>query len=303
MNGKTKILITGATGYIGEDLLCILMDSNDKEISIVVRNMIKAKEMFGEKISYILYNKLEQFKKEVENFSPDIIVHLAAYSTSGDTQKDIEKLIESNVVFTSHLLGALSNCNIKLFINTGSFSEYHNSNDEVSPTYFYSATKTSARYMIEYFSKRDGFKFVNAILYSVYGKKSSNKKIIDYALESLNSSLSVGMSSGYQCLDFIHMDDVVNFYINLIDRYKELDLSKVSYEVGTGKCYSIREMVVILEKLTNKKANIEWGKYKIRKVDTVRACANIVNTREELKFISTVPLFEGLEKYIKDIEL
>ena len=225
-------------------------------------------------------------------------MHLASYSSSSDTLSDINKLIKSNIVFTSLLLDALSECNIKLFINTGSFSEYYYNNEILSPTYFYSATKTSARYIIDYFAKKNNFKAVNAILYTVYGKKSNNKKIMEYVIDSLNSNDSIKMSDGKQILDFIHIDDVVNFYTNLIYKFNDLNIIEKNYFVGTGHGTSIRELVQILEEETGKKSNIKWGANKSRLIDTKQAISNIVKTAEDLYWSANIDIRDGVKKYI-----
>jgi len=301
MHGNKKLLITGSTGYIGRDLVNRFLKCSTIEIAIVVRDMKTAYILFDDEVKYIQHDSLEKFTEEITSFDPDIVIHLAGYSTSADSAEEVEKLIESNIVFTAQLLLALSKCSIKLFVSAGSFSEYHESREDISPTYFYSATKTSARYMIEYFSNRDGFTFVHAILYSVYGKKSHPKKIVDYVVEALTSTHSVAMSEGYQELDFVHIDDVVSWYYHLVTNYDSLHISRIDYDVGTGISTSIRKLVEITEKLTGEEANIQWGVYKNRKLDTQRACSNITHSVEELGYKVEYTLESGLEKYLKRI--
>lgn len=298
MNGKQNILITGSTGCIGSKLVHVLLE-NANNIAVVIRDTKKAQSLFDEKVIYIPIDN-ESLKNNINNFSPDVVIHLASYSTSSDTLTDINKLIESNIVFTSLLLDALSDCNLKLFINTGSFSEYYNNNEIPNPTYFYSATKTSASCIIDYFSKKNNFKVINAILYTVYGGKCSNKKIIDYAIDSLNSANSIKMSDGKQILDFIHIDDVISFYTNLIYNFNDLNIVEKNYFVGTGRGTSIRELVQILEKTTNKKANIQWGANKSRHIDTRQAIANTVKTTEDLIWSANTDIHVGVKKYIDD---
>jgi len=299
MNGKKRVLITGGTGYIGSDLVQKILCYSDFDIALIVRDVHSAKKLFKNYVTYIEYSTLEIFTKSIEIFNPNIVVHLAAYSTSLDTPIEIKKLIESNIIFTSNLLIALDNIKIDLFINTGSFSEYHNSNSIISPTYFYSTTKTSARYMIEYFSKKNSFKFINAILFTVYGKKSKNKKIIDYIMESLDSIEAIAMSDGKQILDFIHINDIVNFYYTTIMHSENIQISQIDYFIGTGECYSIRELVKKIEDFTSKRANIAWGLNKSRKIDTVKACADIEMAKIELNYKVKFSLDKGLEKYIQ----
>lgn len=297
MSGKQKILITGSTGYIGSELVKVLLENDNNNIAVVVKNIKKAESLFKDKVTFITTNNAT-LKNNINKFSPDIVVHLASFSSSSDALSDINKLIESNIIFTSVLLDALSDCNIKLFINTGSFSEYYYNNEVINPTYFYSATKISARYIIEYFSKKNNFKVINAILYTVYGKKSSNKKIIDYAIDSLDSADSIKMSDGKQILDFIYIDDVVNFYINLLYNFSKLNIKEKDYFVGTGCGTSIKELVQILEDKTGKKANIEWGANKSRHIDTKQAISNTVKTLEDLVWSAKTNIHTGLKKYI-----
>jgi CDP-paratose synthetase len=298
MSGKIKVLITGGTGYIGSNLVKKMLINNNLDITLVVRDINSAKELFMDSVNYIECGDLKIFIYDIEKLLPNIVIHLAAYSTSSDMPNEIRRLIESNIIFTSNLLIALSNIKIDLFINTGSFSEYHYNNNLISPTYFYSTTKSSARYMIEYFSKKNSFNFINMILYTVYGKKSKNKKIIDYVIESLDSKESIAMSDGKQILDFVHIDDVVNFFYTIIVNNKNIKNSRIDYFIGTGQCFSIRELVIKIENITSKKANIAWGKNKSRKIDTIKACASIESVTKELNYEIKILLDEGLKKYI-----
>lgn len=300
MNGKKRVLITGGTGYIGSNLVNKLILNDQIEVSLVVRNLLNARKIFGNKILYIQYKDLVKFTEDVSSFFPEVVVHLAAYSTSSDKPEEVTKLIESNIIFTANLLLSLENCNLELFINTGSFSEYHKDPKIFSPTYLYSATKTSARYIIEYYAKKNDFNFINAILFTVYGKPNTTKKIIDYAIDSLNSDVAINMSDGKQILDFVHIDDVVDLYDNLINNSDNVKASRIDYDIGTGKCISIRELVNILEVLSNKKANISWGTNKKRKIDTVKACADIGITESELKYKTNIDLENGLIRYIQE---
>lgn len=298
MSGE-RILVTGSTGFIGRFLIQELLKQNF-QVGIIVRDSEQSKMIFGDHLVHIKYD-LNTLKYEVKQFSPTIVIHLASYSNSSDDLNSIFELIDSNITFVSTLLNALSDVNLKLFINTGSFSEYYENDGNLNPTYFYSATKTSAKFIIDYFSKVYGFSFINAILYTVYGEKSKNQKIIDYAIESITSDIPIKMSEGNQILDFVHVNDVVNFYVKMVKNFNSNTIKMQDYFVGTGEGTSIREMVKLLEDITGKRSNIIWGAYHNRKRDTISAVANNVKLFDDVGWETKITLKEGLKMYLKKI--
>ena len=116
-------------------------------------------------------------KEKIIEFKPEIVIHLASYLSASDQFVDILKLIDANLLFLSKLLNAVSEIHLDLFINTGSFSEYRNGDEELIPAYFYAATKTASRSIVDYYSNNYGFKQTTIIPYTIYGGNDSQKKL------------------------------------------------------------------------------------------------------------------------------
>lgn len=283
-----KILVTGATGFVGQHLVPQLEEFDFK---IVVRSLT-TKYSNDKQIIYDI-NSLKDFKKNIEAYNPDIVIHLASYLTSADDTNSIKNIIDSNILFTSILLEALTKSDLKLFINTGTFAEYYFNDGIENPAYFYSASKTAIKPIIKYFKNIKAFKHINIVPYTIYGGKSKSKKVIDFILDSTKSKKSIDMTSGEQILDFIHIDDVVDFYVHCI---KNIELLKDNedYHLGTGKGTSIKELSNIIEDLTNKKANINWGSKEYRPLDIMRATAPIYKLEKELNWKSKVSIENGI---------
>jgi nucleoside-diphosphate-sugar epimerase len=268
-----KILITGATGFVGSHLLPKLLNENSHTIKILVRNYTN---LFNREMQILIDENMNQLKRELESFVPEIIVHLASYLSSGDDSTSIRKTVESNILFTSILLEALKNKPIKLFINTGTFAEFRFNDGRLDPAYFYSASKSAARHIIKYFQNIIGFKLINIIPYTIYGGTSRSKKVIDYIIDSLDSAAPVEMTAGEQVLDFIHIDDIVNFYLYCI-RNIELIEDGMDYHLGTGKGTSVRQLAELVEIKSGKRANIKWGARHYRPTDIMKAIAPLEN--------------------------
>ncbi|MDR2125394.1 MAG: NAD(P)-dependent oxidoreductase [Prevotellaceae bacterium] len=272
-----KILITGATGFVGRHLIPqLLNDCYNVEILTVNRNIKKAENLFNKfKCKHVLLSDY----KNIKSFNPDIVIHLATLSTSRNDTEIIKPMIEANIEFGVHLLSVLSECtNIQLFVNVGSFAEYRQGTDKISDAYLYAATKSAFRSFVDYYSNLAGFKYITAILYTIYGGNDTTKKIMDYIRESLSAQTPVKMTKGEQILDFIHVNDVVNFFVKVIENMKNIITNMYNGEifyVGTGTGTKIRDLAALIEKAENKKCNIDWGGLPYRQMDVMHAIAPI----------------------------
>lgn len=297
-----RILITGASGFVGKNLIPKMVNSNLKnnKIALLSRDNQKTIEIF-EGFNEIEYIDLTEndYKTKIKIFNPEIVLHMASYLTSKDDEESIKRILSANIDFGTNLLDALNETDIKYFINIGTFAEYFYNDGNLQSAYLYSATKTAFRSILEYYSKKICFKIINVVPYTIYGGKDSQKKVIDFVISSLAQDHKVAMSGGEQRLDFIHMDDVIKFFIVLIERIETIKEKKIEFHLGTGIGTSIYEMAKIVEKVFNEKANIEWGALPYRKMDIMQAIAHTSKNNELLAWKSKISLVDGIRRMKK----
>lgn len=294
---NNKILITGSTGFVGRNLVPQLV-AEGFEILEITRDISKSTNLFSSTTTKIQYNDTE-FKEKIVEFNPNIVIHLASYLTSSDDWEDVKKLIDSNIVFLSKVLDSVSSSNLKLFINTGTFAEYYNGDDELLPAYFYAATKTASRSIIDYYSNAYDFKQITIVPYTIYGGKDSQKKIIDIIHDSTLSIKPIDLTPGDQVLDFIHIDDVTDFYTLVIKSINKLP-EKVVFKLGTGIGYNLKQIASFIEEIKNVKTNINWGGREYRKSDVMYAVSNISVIKSILEWEPKISLKEGIRSYINN---
>lgn len=296
-----RVLITGATGFIGQNLIPRLSELSETTAMLLCRDvpnaMVKYKDIPQHQVQIVAAEDWDA----VIQFNPDIVLHLAAFSTAANDWVSADKLLDANIVYGTHLLLALSQCPaLKIFVNTGSFAEYRYGPRHIDNAYLYSATKSAYRAIVDYYARLDGYKYITAVPYSVYGGKPTVKRIMDYMMDAMDAPSPVDMTAGEQVLDFVHVDDVVEFYLSVCQQPNAFLQMEQGYEfhLGTGRGHTLREVAHELENITGRSLNIHWGGRPYRERDTMYAVAPISYNSEVGLWRSHISLHEGLARFV-----
>ena len=148
----TRVLVTGASGFIGSNLTRNLIKTED-QVSILMRkksNLWRINDVISEcNVHTADLLDFEEIRNIISKVKPEIVYHCSAFGVY-QNQKDISKMTQTNVVGTSNLLMALrENSELERLVNLGSVFEYgskSNSIKETDPTQPfdpYSVTKVS----------------------------------------------------------------------------------------------------------------------------------------------------------------
>ena len=261
----SKILITGAAGFIGSQLAYELWKKN--EDIVLIDNFSYAKE---DNLEFELHN----FKEDILNIDIrdrtslyelfrtekfDYVYHLAAITPLPDCQLNPGEAIEVNVAATVNILEASRIYGVRNVIFTSTSAVYENctsfptaEKDYVSPSLIYSSGKYAAEQFCKNYADVYNMNVTVLRFANVYGPHLNclrlQPPVVGYIIRELfYERVPILHSNGEQRRDFIYSGDLIELAIKVMDN-TGFDIINVS----TGKSCSINEIYNIIADLMNK---------------------------------------------------
>lgn len=300
MTKDKKILITGAAGFVGANLIRNLI--NNYNIHALVKkesNLWRLSDIKKDiNLNYTSLQNLPKLKETLRTISPDYIIHLAAYGAY-PFQQEFTQMVKTNVLGTYNLLEASKSTDYKQFINTGSSSEYGFKNkpmqetDVLDPNSFYAITKASSTQLCKVFAIHNSKPIITLRLFSVYGPYEENTRLIPTAIKAAINKKPLPLTKENFNRDFIYIEDVVEAYkCAMRAKFSQPEI----YNIGTGKQYTNLDVATIIKKTSPNGLEIIMGEFAPRAWDIKFWVANKEKAKSALKWSPKNSLSEGLTK-------
>lgn len=296
---QDRILVTGAGGFIGANLLRRILPTGAK-VHVLRKKSTNLSRIQDIQKKLTLHKVDLQDKKKLrtlcEKIQPTIIYHLAARGAYSN-QTNTDEIMSTNIIGTFHLLEATKNIPYRLFVNTGTSSEYGfkkqpmKETDSLNPTSLYAATKASATHLCAFFAKEFRKPIVTLRPFSIYGPYEEPTRFIPTIISNLLNNKPILLTPQNIRHDFVFIDDMVEAYLKSVEHAKSLTGEVIN--VGTGKEYTNFEVVRMLFKITGKKVPVQKGSFPNRTWDSTHWVADTKKARKLLG-LSTIPLEKGL---------
>ncbi|MFY8127764.1 MAG: NAD-dependent epimerase/dehydratase family protein, partial [Chitinophagaceae bacterium] len=216
-----KILVTGATGFIGNYVIEELLKRNTNVIATST-NIEKAKNTsWFKKVQYIPYQFTENIENNLVAFFnyPDIIIHLAWQGLPNyKADFHITKNLYTHKAFIKNLIeNGLHNINI-----TGTCFEYGMQEGELKeemeckPDNAYAIAKNELRIYCENLQKTNAFNFKWLRLFYTYGFGQNENSLIPQLNKAIkNGDTHFNMSGGEQIRDFLPIEEVAKNIVTI----------------------------------------------------------------------------------------
>lgn len=248
------ILVLGASGFIGANLMHMLLQYRDDVYGTCSK--LPAWRLDGLPEENVLLCDLmvaANVELLLDNVHPLTIFDCVSYGAYS-FQNDVDLIYRTNVNVAVNLMEMLSKRGVHAYVHAGSSSEYGNISsgpDETSvsaPNSHYSVSKCAVADLIHFKGKVHRLPCVNLRLYSIYGPLEDPARLVPTLVSKAVDGQLPPFVDPNISRDFVYIDDCCEAFIDAALQL-EPDIYGESFNIGSGRCVTIGELAGITQKL------------------------------------------------------
>lgn len=332
-----KILVTGAAGFIGSQLMMKLAERGDRVLGIdnindyydvrlkydrlreagfaVNDNGIEwGKQLRSSKFGDCRFERLAIDDKHgldslFANEQFDVVVNLAAQAGVRYSITNPYAYLQSNLVGFLNILEACRNFKVEYLVYASSSSVYggntkvpFSEDDKVdNPVSLYAATKKSNELMAHAYSKLYGIKVTGLRFFTVYGpwgRPDMSPMLFAAAIER-GEPIKV-FNNGDMIRDFTYIDDIVDGTLKVIDTPPTVDETGAAakvYNIGCSNPVKLMDFISEIEQAMGVEAAKEF--LPMQPGDVYQTNADTTHLETEIGYHPSHTLHEGIGKFIE----
>jgi len=292
-----RIVVTGANGFVGVHLVRELARQHEV---LAIDNLrygdwrFAAPEMQRIRTATTDLRDRDSLTAVISNFDPHAIIHLAAVHFIPECERLPDQAISINVEGTVNLL--LTCPSACRFVYTSSAAVYcpkdaaHSElEDPVGPVDVYGFTKLHGEDFVRYFAAQKNLQSVIVRLFNVIGPGETNPHVLPEIIKQLKTGVrKLSLGNVQPKRDYIYVTDVAEGFIAAATQPfpQAAGQGPVVVNLGSGKSYSVSELVERLSTIIGEGIEIEVDPQRVRKVDRPNLLSD--NTRMRQFFAWTV---------------
>lgn len=307
-----KILLTGGAGFIGTKLCYKLGEKNELLIyDNLYRNSIKHTGLLNSgNIKLVNGDILDsnKIKKTLDEFNPNIVIHLAAVAGIDTVIKNPLTTMKVNMLGTYHVLEALKDHKIDRFIDFSTsevFGSYAYKVDEGHTTnlapvgearWTYSVSKLAGEHLAHSYYKEYGLPIVTVRPFNIYGDGQVGEGAIhQFVVRAIRNEQIQIHGDGDQIRSWCFIDDFIDGVILCLGNKKAIGQA---FNIGNPRgTITISMLAKLIKTIANSKSEIIYVPKNY--VDVELRIPSIEKAKKILKFNPKFDLDEGLKKTIE----
>ncbi len=308
-----KILLTGGAGFIGSNICKLLCENNEILIyDNLSRNSIKDTSLLNKKNINLIQGDIlnyPSFKKVVDDFRPNVVIHLAAIAGIDTVIKNPVNTMKVNMIGTYNILEAIKDYahSIDRFIDFSTsevFGSYAYKVDENSTTnlapvgdarWTYSVSKLAGEHLAHSYYKEYGLKVITIRPFNIYGPGQVGEGAVhQFIVRAIKNEKIQIHGDGDQIRSWCYIDDFISGIKLCIEKEEAVGNS---FNIGNPRgTITIGMLAQFIKQIANSQSEIIYVPKNY--VDVELRVPSINKAVDLLDFKPKYDLFEGLKRTI-----
>lgn len=272
----SKILVTGATGFLGKRLVTKLRGMN---LNVVAADLQATNEI----VSLDVRDK-ESVITVFESSKPEIVVHLAAINDNNPNFDRPYDLFVNNIYGTLNICEAATRFGVRKIVFPSSTSIYGNVQDQdlpisemtrTQPLTPYATSKICEEMLVRDYTRRTNTKAIVFRFSIIYGPEQKHANIIEQFMRKAISSNPIELlGEGSHTREFLYVEDAIDA---LLAGTNTSSLPYDTFLISTGKPIKLRQLAEKIVSMTDHAPIQTKGSGQIfsQHYDVSRAMANL----------------------------
>jgi UDP-glucose 4-epimerase len=302
---KTKVLVTGGSGFVGSHLVKkLLNDGHEVAITTKYDSVYENIRLFN------IWNSIKVIEcdlrysntiRKINDFNPQVVFHLAAYNDVKGSFDNYSDSLETNLVGTANLLENLKKYDQFIYISSSEVYGHQENNSlfvetmRPSPISPYSIGKYSGELYAQMHMKhlKKPIKILRP--FNIFGESQSTKAVIPELIKKFLNNQTVKITKGKQTREFNYVANTVDL---LISASKEKSFFNQIVNISDGQEISIKNLAKDIKRLSQSNAELIVGGLTERKTEIHRMKASIKKMKGKISIKKLVSFEEGLKNTI-----
>jgi nucleoside-diphosphate-sugar epimerase len=295
-----RIFLTGATGFLGSQLVRDLV-AHEQEVIALVRPGADTRHIADvcghARLVEGTLDDMPSLKPLIASVRPNAVAHLAWWGVGNMHRNDVGQA--RNIPQCVELAEAAAEAGAEIFVGAGSQAEYGiydraiREDDEERPTTLYGHAKVAARRMTAWTCANRGMRFAWLRVFSTYGPGAAEYWLFPNTIRSLKQGKRMALTGGEQRWGFLHVTDAAAaFRAVLLNQAGE-----GVFNVGSPDAPRLRDTLSLLRDMVDPAAELGFGDVPYRP-DQVMLLQADVQRLSQLGWRPTVTLEEGLRALV-----
>lgn len=299
-----KFVITGGTGFIGQEVVNLLLEQGHHVYCVCRPNSPKIPLLPKNTNLKIVYATMSDYSTlSSKLLGADVMINMAwdGITREGRDFTDIQR---DNINYALQAMDAAKSIGCKVFVETGSQAEYGITEgliDETAPCHpfsDYGKAKLALKEEASKHAEKIKIKYLHLRIFSVYGENDHPWAMISSCTSKMLANEDVELSACLQNWNFLYVKDCAKQIVLLSEwAYDKMETPHEVFNLASNDTRVLKSYIEDMYRLTESKSNLFFGKVIPRFLVSLNP--DITKMKKAIGFVSDYTFTQGYQNVIK----